>query len=694
MKVRVDPRPATPAQGDGRLKAQLTLASFLMLFVELGLIRWTAEQNVYLALFANVILLASFLGIGLGFLRARRATSLFGWAPLALAGLIGFCLMFPIYFSGATEVQLYYSRPGIPVLPKWLSLGVTFLGSVLVMEMIAEGVARRFIRLRPLDAYRLDIAGSIGGIVAFSLLALFRAEPWVWGLIAAVAFLPLLGPRARGAWQALGLAAAVGLLVFQSLNPSDHWSPYYRIQVTGPDSHGLIHVSANGIPHQAIRPMAQLTAPGSVYPLPYSHLRDNPLRNVLIIGAGTGNDVTMALAKGARHVDAVEIDPELYDLGVSLNGSRPYQNPHVSIHINDGRAFLEQTSRHYDLILFALPDSLTLVSQQGGIRLESYLLTEQAVQAARAHLTPGGSFAMYNYYQPFEFERLGRTLTDVFGERPCVDFGHERGERREAVLADGNTRRALACQDRWSPAGHFVPAPATDNWPFPYLPVPSIPAVYLWSLVAMLGLSLLLVRGVGGPLGAMGAYTDLFFMGVAFMLLETKNVVQFALLFGTTWFVNALVFAGILLSVYAAVETARHVRFRRPLLLYPLLIATIAIAWAVPQDALLSLGVVPRFVAATALAFAPVYLANLVFAARFRGVGSLGVAFAANLLGAMVGGALEYVSMITGYRALLVLVACFYGLAFLTGRRYLTGAKEPSYRRGPRRLRLPRRAGP
>jgi hypothetical protein len=47
------------------------------------------------------------------------------------------------------------------------------------------------------------------------------------------------------------------------------------------------------------------------------------------------------------------------------------------------------------------------------------------------------------------------------------------------------------------------------------------------------------------------------------------------------------------------------------------------------------------------------------------------VAFGANLLGAMVGGTLEYASLVTGYRALLVVVAVLYGLAFLTGRRYL-----------------------
>jgi ABC-type multidrug transport system permease subunit len=88
----------------------------------------------------------------------------------------------------------------------------------------------------------------------------------------------------------------------------------------------------------------------------------------------------------------------------------------------------------------------------------------------------------------------------------------------------------------------------------------------------------------------------------------------------------------------------------------------------VPQASLLGLPVIPRFLAASALAFAPVFLANLVFAQRFSGVESSGTAFAANLLGAMVGGTIEYVSLITGYRFLLIVVAVLYALAFVTGR--------------------------
>ena len=70
------------------------------------------------------------------------------------------------------------------------------------------------------------------------------------------------------------------------------------------------------------------------------------------------------------------------------------------MHIDDGRAFLERTDRTYDTVIFALPDSLTLVAGSGPLRLESYLFTAQALQAVRgAPRAPAASFAMYNSYR-------------------------------------------------------------------------------------------------------------------------------------------------------------------------------------------------------------------------------------------------------------------------------------------------------
>jgi hypothetical protein len=133
------------------------------------------------------------------------------------------------------------------------------------------------------------------------------------------------------------------------------------------------------------------------------------------------------------------------------------------------------------------------------------------------------------------------------------------------------------------------------------------------------------------------------------------------------------VFAGILLSVLAAVEVTRRVRFPDPSRLYAALFAALIGAWVVPAHTLLRLAFVPRFAAATAIGFAPVFLANLVFADRFRYVGESGVAFGANLLGAMVGGLLEYASLMIGYRMLLVAVAVLYSLAFVFGRQHMGG---------------------
>src|SRR6202035_6124272 len=96
--------------------------------------------------------------------------------------------------------------------------------------------------------------------------------------------------------------------------------------------------------------------------------------------------------------------------------------------------------------------------------------------------------------------------------------------------------------------------------------------------------SFVLVRAAAGPLGQMQSYLDLFWMGAAFLLLETKNVVQFALLFGTTWFVNSLVFLGILVAVYLAIEVARRIDLGPSWRLYAILLLALAVAWVVQPD--------------------------------------------------------------------------------------------------------------
>jgi len=655
----------TPQQRGLTPAARLILASSLMLFVELALIRWIGSNIVYLSYFSNFVLLGSFLGIGIGFLRATSSFDAFAWAPVLLAFLVGFTLLFPVTVQCAGSQIIYFgcSPSGLPI---WLTLPIVFLAVAVVMASIAQGVARSFAEFEPLDAYRLDIIGSLTGIAAFSALSFLGSPPVVWGAVASFAFAVLYFPSFRLV-QLVALTATTLMLGKESTVQGDSWSPYYKVSVFNV-SPGVRLLDVNGIPHQTIETMAERMRTEPVYFLPYRRIVSNPLRNVLIVGAGNGGDVAIALAAGAKHVDAVEIDPRIQQIGREMNPDRPYQQARVTSHIDDGRAFLVRTHNRYDLILFALPDSLALVSGQSSLRLESYLFTAESIRAAQAHLNPGGAFGMYNYYREnWLLDRLAGTLEGAFGRRPCVD-SMVGGNGQFSLLVVGNTANAVRCKKTWAPTTDAVPAPASDDHPFLYLRTPSIPQLYVFAIALLLLASVVLIRAAAGPLVRMKGDLDLFFMGAAFLLLETKNVVQFALLFGTTWFVNALVFSGVLLSVYVAVEIARRYRFPNPNLLYWSLFGALAFAWTIPPEVLLSLGLPARLAAAICLAFAPILLANLVFAERFRVSGSSTIAFGSNLLGAMVGGVLEYSSLIVGYRSLLLLVAALYALAFLFGR--------------------------
>ena len=649
---------------------RLVVLSGLTLFVELALIRWTAANDVELVSLTNFVLLASFLGIGVGFLLARWQRDLLRVGPPALALLVAFMLVFPVKLVALAGPGQFQSAGGRSPLPQWVGLPLLFALVTGVMACLGQGLAVNFARFGSLEAYRYDIVGSVVGIAGFSALSFIGLPPVAWGAVVAAAFLLLLG-RARW-WAWIAIVALLVMLAAESLSSYDRWSPYYKITaVAPPGTTGVLTVSGNNIPYQTLYPLRTLHAIESFYFFPYRHVRGKP-GSVLVIGAGTGNDVGVALSEGARHIDAVEIDPGLVALGKAHNPEHAYQSPRVSLHIGDGRAYLENTDRRYSLILYALPDSLTaLTGQAAPVGLENYLLTSQAIEAAKAHLAPGGTFAMYNYYQPFLLARYATQMQDVFGSRPCVEVGDPLGGRRQAVLTMAGSGRVPHCRSLWS--GRRV-APVSDDRPYPYLPTPSIPGHYLAVLGLILAGSLLLVRGAGGSLRRMAPFVDLFCMGAAFMLLETKNIVQFALLFGTTWYVNSLVFAGVLVSIYAAIETARHVTLPRPVLLYGALLVALALTWAVPQASLLALPAPLRFGAATALAFGPVFLANLVFAQRFRAVASSTTAFGANLLGAIVGGVLEYLSLMLGFRFLLVVVAALYGLAFVSGRRHLAAA--------------------
>jgi Spermine/spermidine synthase domain len=660
-------------------RTRLVLTSGTLLFVELLLIRWVPAEVRYIGFFSNFLLMASFLGIGVGILLGRRR----GLNTIALFPIL-FVIVVWLITTLELNVQVKSTNELFFGLAESRAADVNFLVLPLVFALVAALMASIAIPLGPLlrsmpplHAYAWDITGSMIGIAGFTILSAAGTDPIVWFSVVAVLVVLLIAGSDTG-WlrylAALALALVL-LLVFNEGGANEIWSPYYRIN-TYTGGNGEMYVNVNGIPHQALHPVA---APKEeFYDQLYKWFPGRQYPQVLIVGAGSGTDVAMALANGAGHVDAVEIDPKIQQLGIDNHPDHPYQDARVTRYTNDGRAFLRNTDKKYDLVIFALPDSLTLVSSTANIRLESFLFTRQSFQSVRDHLSADGVFVVYNYYREnWLISKIDTMLSDAFDSPPIM----QSWEARKAIFAVGPLIDSLHggpppgdTVGTVPNIGDPVPKPATDDWPFLYLRTPFIADHYLAGLGFALLIALLGVLGaarVGGT--AVRRFSPHFFvLGAAFLLLETRSLVSFSLLFGSTWLVNALAFFAILASVLLAILVNSRLRIRRAGVLYGLLFAALALAFALPPESLLIDPPWLRYLLAGIVAFAPVFLANLVFTYSFRDTRTADMAFASNLLGAMVGGAMEYVALLTGYRFLLVVVAVLYLLAWLFATRWRT----------------------
>jgi hypothetical protein len=668
---------------------QLFLVSATVLFTELLLIRWIPANVRYVGFFSNFLLMASFLGIGLGILlgRSGRRLPLSPFGPLLLAT-----------FALVTQVQLNVkvtsSQEIFYGLSENRSADVNFVVLPLVVVLVTALMATLALPLGPLlrsmpplRAYAIDIGGSMVGIAAFAGMSALAVGPIAWfGVVAILVLLQALG-RGVTPW---GMASGTSLVlvvvwaVSVGATRPDIWSPYYRI-TTYDDSGSAVsansgstakpkHITVDGIPHQDMLSAIEAeTSP--LHTQIYDWFPGRTFDRVLIIGAGSGTDTTLALAHGAKAIDAVEIDPEIARIGREFQPDGVYRDPRVRTTVNDGRAFLRGATGDYDLVVFALTDSLTLVSSTANVRLESFLYTEEAMAAARDHLSDGGVFVMYNFYRdPWLITKLDDMIADVFGQTPLVKLIPTNG----AVLA-GGPGIATAAAGPTAPQSDAIPAvgeprprPATDDWPFLYLRVPTIAAYYLAALGFLLAFAAACVVGAARltrvPVARFSPH--FFVLGVAFLLLETKSLVSFSLLFGTTWLVNALAFFAILASVLLAVLLNRWLRFTNPAPLYVALFAAIALAFLLPPESLLVDPPQLRYALAAIVAFAPVFFANLIFTYSFRDTRTADMSFASNLLGAMVGGALEYLALLTGFRVLLIVVAILYAVAYMLARRW------------------------
>jgi SAM-dependent methyltransferase len=614
-----------------------------------------------------------------------------------------------------------------------------------------------------LRSYTLNIVGSIVGIVMFAACSWLELSSLWWFLLIAVGlgYFYFISPRHRFPRRLLGWSSVTALLLLMlvwlaAVAPAHRgkageanevvaqqfWSPYYRIDFKKAD----LSLSVNLIYHQQ---MFSRTTNFPAYALPHLLNRDAgrpAFADVLIIGAGSGNDVSRALQWGAQHVDAVEIDPAINRLGRQYHPDHPYQDPRVEIHLDDGRNFLRSSNRKYDLIVYALVDSLVLHSGYSNIRLESFLFTRQAYDDVRRHLKPNGNFVIYNYFrQGWLAARLQKGLEESFGaNNPLVLTLPYRKviEPDQATFGDftvffagatSELRNAFARQpDYWlrsdeppgpaSPNGFQQPGPeatvaaqqspdngtpetpkwlhfglakvlpaegglrtATDDWPFLYLRKPMIPTLSLRGILIMGGLGLLLIflflprlrkeadaaadpapkaRGESSTINI-----QFFFLGAGFMLVETKAVVTMALLFGSTWVVNSVVFFAVLVMILVANWWTLKFHPQRLWPYYAGLLVTLILNTIVPLDFFLGMNRSLQVIGSCLLVIAPILFAGIIFAASFKRTTHPDRSFGMNIAGAMVGGLAEYSSMLLGFQYVVLVAILFYALSAIGLRR-------------------------
>jgi SAM-dependent methyltransferase len=674
-------------------EARIAVASFLILFLELLLIRWLPAYILHLAYFSNFVLMASFFGGGLGFLLSERR-SFFPLLPLSLlilaaAGLVHLDMSF------RSEQELFFQKIAADrtSVPFWLIAPLLFFFVAATFVGPAQLLGTLFRRIPPLAAYTWNIVGSIAGVALFAAFSAIRLGPVVWFAVVVLAYIALRGAEFRRSLLRDAPVFALLFVLLAVLTSGTTWSPYYKLVVKpigDPAAPRGYAIFANESGHQtAARPEDRAW----IYQAPYVFFTHPHYKDVLIIGAGSGTDVALALERGAERIDAVDIDPVIVGIGRKLHPLHPYSDPRVFVTIADGRTFLETTKRKYDLIIFALTDSLALSSTVSNTRLESYLFTEESFQSAQRCLKDGGLLVLYNSYrEEWLVTKLAAMMQRVFGYPPYVVAPHT--DVLLAAIMAGPKLSDLVPYSKQLAAGivaelsdttpQAIPSSetfqsATDEWPFVYLRHPAIPIAYLFVIFVVIALSIGAVVRIQGGVRELRRFPwHFFFLGAGFLLLETKNVVNFQLLFGSTWIVNALVFLAMLGFGLAGVLLASRTTLLRPALAYGALVAILALNIILPLSVFAPLSPAMRYVAAALLTLSPVFFSSLIFAESFKYVARADHCLAANLLGALAGGFSEYSSMLIGYRWLVAVAIAYYLASWATQRSFDRVAERSS----------------
>ena len=684
----------------------LALWSLLSLFMELLMIRWVSSEIRIFAYFKNFVLIACFLGFGLGcYLSRKKINLLLMLAPLLVLTVLVQLPWTPLRFAISQLPAFVGASAGVQVwgVPSVLTLPALAVAAAIIVPIFGL-ITFFFVPMGQLVgwylenarrgtlAYSVNVLAALCGIIAYTVLCFLSQPPAAWFLAGGALLVLLLWSVPRLRWASfVAMVLCFGLLmVSPQKNAKVYWSPYQKLALGPWGINGQTlgyFLNTNDSWYQQVLDLSpqfvqshpwlfkDVPIEWNAYNIPY-HFYRNP-GSVLILGSGMGNDVAAALRNGPSQVTAVEIDPLILKLGKEYHFEKPYDSPRVHPVNDDARSYVENTGDRFDLIVFSLLDSHTTSSYYTNIRIDNYVYTIEALQAAKRLLKNDGVFIVkFQVETPWIAGRLHSLLTQVFGQEPVQlqndSSAYTTGGRFFITGSQQQIERAMddpalakyVSQHRNLPMEN---APVTtDDWPYFYQRAPGLPLPIIVISAVLIFLCVMLLRDMGTPIRSIAWH--FFFLGAGFMLLEAQIISKIALLFGTTWLVNSIVIAGLLLLILAANAVAGLKPDFSVTIAYIGLLTTLLIGFLVPVRAIFFASISARILASILVLCLPVFFAGIIFIRSFAQAGFAAEALGSNLLGAMIGGMLESASLWTGIRSLALLAAALYVVSWIALR--------------------------
>jgi len=667
----------------------IAASAALSLFLELAVIRWQSSVLEFLAFYKNFSLIACFVGLGLGYALANRSRiplflvmPLLAWQFLFMMILRrNQVLLQVIPFREQLSMGISPSISLAKSIFLYAILTVVFLLTAITFIPIGQLCGRLMERRSKLRSYGLNLIGSLVGVVSMLVASFFWTPPTVWFALCFLVILAFSARRTASLYTGITCAfVAIMILAWWPVNRLMNriYSPYQLLEVGISEDTGFTVIRAAGHYYQRIHDFSRpsLTPNESLirayYDLPYKAHPD--LTDVAVVGAGTGNDVAAALRSGAGRVDAIEIDPAILLVGKWDHPEKPYNDSRTHAVVNDARSFFRTADREYDLIVYGLLDSHTLLSHGSSVRLDSFVYTVEGLREARSHLKPSGAMSLsFSVISPNLGRKIYLMLQNAFDGRPpfCVQADYDGA----VIFLESNDPNAtfataLATSSGFTNRTAYFADPAlhaslsTDDWPFFYMPQRVYPASYVIMAAQILLLAMILGRNF---LDETPKFSNLsfFFLGAGFMLIETKGITEMGLTFGNTWQVIGMVIAGILIMAFLGNCAVSWLNIERPLFPYLLLWAALAVGWFISRSGGFGSTPLGRLETATLLT-CPLFFSGIVFSTQLSGNGKVTGMMAMNLLGAICGGLLEYNSMYFGFRWLYLAAMVCYLLAFVS----------------------------